>query len=228
MESYFSTTSKNLECIDVHGTMSRLVGKNVNLLNWYKEVPVSYSARLMDYDKDGFAIVMCHPAQARLIDFDRYTILRQGDFSFKASFVSIKEQAQNSSDKPLILLSRFLPAEVYTDMRELVRVVCDNPIDVTISSNGFELTAKMLDLSAASFRTKPIGDLPMGLRDKAQAKFILSSSEGQAQLEAEVMLIKSTSEMQVFKMDTTKALEGVIMRYINQRQVEIIKELNLE
>ena len=225
MESYFSTTSKSLDDLDVHGILRRLVRKSVGLLNYYKEIPVTYSARLMDYSSDGIASLTCHPVQARLIDFDRYTILRYGDFSFKAAFAGVKQYPHNKQE---ILLSRFLPAEVYTDKRELVRVSYDDPIIVTIVSDNFEFTAEMVDSSATSFKTKPVPDLPMEVRGAARAGFMLPLSNGPIHIETEVVLVKATSDMQVYRMDISKSDESSMMRYINQRQIEIIKELNLE
>jgi hypothetical protein len=225
MESYFSTTSKSLDDLDVHGILRRLVKKDVSLLNYYKEVPVTYSARLLDYDTDGIASLTCHPVQARLMDFDRYTILRHGAYSFKAAFMGIKQQSRHKQE---ILLSRFLPAEVYTDKRELVRVSHDNPIIVSLVSDGIKFSAEMIDSSATSFKTKPVPDLPIEVRGTARAGFVLPLGDGPVTIEADVVLVKSTSETQVYRMDISKADESSMMRYINQRQIEIIKELNLE
>ena len=225
MESYFSTTSKSLDDLDVNGILRKLVKKNVSLLNYYKEIPVSYSARLMDYSNDGIASLTCHPVQARLIDFDRYTILRHGAFAFKAALVGIKQQPHHKQE---VLLSRFLPAEVYTDKRELVRVSYDNPIEVTISAGAFKFTTRMIDSSATSFRTNPVPDLPMEVRDTARSGFMLPLSDGPVRVDVDVVLIKSTSEMQVYRMEISKSDERGMMRFINQRQMEIIKELNLE
>lgn len=225
MESYFSTTSKSLDDLDVNGILKSLVRKDVALLNYYKEIPVTYSARLMDYSTDGIASLTCHPVQARLIDFDRYTILRHGAFSFKASFMGTKQQ---SLPKQEILLSRFLPAEVYTDKRELLRVCFDNSLAVTIQAGTNEFTAEIIESSAISFRTKPLSGLPLEVRGKARAVFSLPLNDGPVSIEVDVVLVKSTSEMQVYRMDISKPDESSMMRYINQRQIEIIKELNLE
>lgn len=228
MESYFSTTSKSLDDIDVHGAMRKLVNKTVGLLNFYKEVPVTYSARLLDYGKDGIASLTCHPVQARLIDFDRYTIVRQGTYSFKADLVGKIEQPPANSSQQKMLLSRFLPVEIYTDKRELIRVLYDNPIDVTITTDHAEFCAKIIDSSAASFKIKPLSELPIAVRDKAKVRFFLPVNDGPSLIEAEASLVKATSDTQVFRMNVSSKQESAIMKYINQRQLEIIKELNFE
>ena len=228
METYFSTTSRDLDDIDVHGAMKKLVNKTVNLLNFYKEVPVTYSARLLDYGKDGIASLTCHPVQARLIDFDRYTIVRQGAYAFKADLVGSIEQPPGNSSQQKMHLSRFLPVEIYTDKRELVRVLYDNPIDVTITTGVSEFRAKIIDSSATSFRIKPLSELPMGVRDRATVSFLLPVNNGPGLIEADAVLVKATSEAQVFRMEVSSKQESAIMKYINQRQLEIIKELNFE
>lgn len=228
METYFSTTSRDLDDIDVHGAMKKLVNKTVNLLNFYKEVPVTYSARLLDYGKDGIASLTCHPVQARLIDFDRYTIVRQGTYAFKADLVGSIEQPPVNSGQQKMHLSRFLPVEIYTDKRELVRVLYDNPIDVTIATGVSEFRAKIIDSSATSFRIKPLSELPMGVRDRAKVSFLLPVNNGPGLIEADAVLVKATSEAQVFRMEVSSKQESAIMKYINQRQLEIIKELNFE
>lgn len=229
MVNYFSTTSKGLEDIDVHGTLRKLANQNVRLLNFYKEIPVSYVAKFIDYDSEGVACLMCNPVQAKIMDIDRYTILRYLDYAFKAQVVGIRRHGGNSTDNQKeILLSRFLPVEVYTDLRQLVRVVNDKPIDVAISGPDFELTTKMLDTSPNSFRTEPISDLPIDIGNSAQAKFSLPLNEGPAIIETDVVFLKASPDFQIFMMTVSRAQENVIMRYINQRQVEIIKELNLE
>lgn len=228
MGVYYSTTSKSLDDIDVAGTMMSLVNKTVTLLNYYKEIPVTYSAKLLDYGKDGIASLTCHPVQARLIDFDRYTIVRQGAFSFKADLVSMTGQDSASTSQPQMLLSRFLPVEIYTDKRELVRVLFDDPIDVTISSHKAEFSAKIIESSANSFRIRPLPDLPLETRDRAKVSFLLPDKGGPSLIEAEAVLVKATSEEQVFKMDVSSNQETTIMKYINQRQAEIIKELYMD
>jgi len=228
MGTYYSTTSKSLDDIDVAVAMRTMVNKTVTLLNYYKEIPVTYSAKLLDYGKDGIASLTCHPVQARLIDFDRYTIVRQGTYAFKADLVGMAEQSAANSGQHKMLLSRFLPVEIYTDKRELVRVLYDNPIDVTISTHKAEFSAKIIDSSANSFRIRPQPDLTMEVRDKARVSFILPAKEGPSLIEAEAVLVKAASEEQVFKMDVSSKQESTIMKFINQRQVEIIQELYLD
>ncbi|HEY4745196.1 MAG TPA: hypothetical protein VIH45_11095 [Desulfuromonadaceae bacterium] len=228
MESYFSTTSINLVDIDVHGTMRRMINKTVTLLNYYKELPVSYTARLLQYDQKGHATFACHPAQARLIDYDRYTIVRSGDYAFKASLIDVNEPTAAHSQRQKRRFSRFLPVEIFTDQRNLLRVEYDKPINVAISFNGARFQAQMIESSATSFRIKPLPELPMENRDKGKVSFRLPLSDGAIQIEAEAMLLKKSSDNQIFCMDVSRAQETAMMKYINQRQVEIIKELNLE
>jgi hypothetical protein len=229
MANYFSTTSKGLEEIDVQGTLRKLSNQNVRLLNFYKEIPVSYVAKFVDYDREGVACLMCNTVQAKIMDIDQYTILRHLDYAFKAQVVGIRRHGpSNSANQQEILLSRFIPVEVFTDLRQLVRVVNDNPIDVTISGPDFELNTRMLDTSSNSFKAEPIANLPMDIEGSAQAKFILPLHEGPACIEADVVFLKESPDFQIFRMIVSRAQENVIMRYINQRQVEIIKELNLE
>jgi hypothetical protein len=226
MGNYFSTTSKRLENIDVQGTLRKLANQNVRLLNFYKEIPVSYVARFIDYDKEGVACLMCHPIQAKLMDIDRYTILRYQDYSFKASVVGIRRHSQTADNQQEILLSRFLPVEVHTDMRQLLRVVNSPSLAVTISCAGMEFHTEMLDTSSTSFKALTIPDLPIAIGDKALASFLLPLSGTPTRIEAEVVLFKSDSDHQIFTINISRAQESLIMKYINQRQVEIIKELN--
>ncbi len=229
MGNYFSTTSKHLADIDVHGTLRKLANQNVRLLNFYKEIPVSYVARFIDYDKEGVACLMCHPVQAKIMDMDRYTILRHHDLSFKATVVGIRRHAHDSpGNQQEILLSRFLPVEVHTDKRQLLRVVNAPPLEVTISGPGFECIASMLDTSSTSFKTAAISDLPLEAGGTAQARFLLPMNDGPVRIEVEVVLFKSDSDYQIFRLNISRSQESLIMKYINQRQVEIIKELNLD
>jgi len=226
MGNYFSTTSKRLEDIDVQGTLKKLANQNVRLLNFYKEIPISYVAKFIDYDKEGVACLMCHPVQAKLMNIDRYTILRYQDYSFKATVVGIRRHVQTADNQQEILLSRFLPIEVHTDMRQLLRVTNAPALDVTISCSGGEFITKMLDTSSTSFKAQTIADLPLSAGDTAQATFILPLSGAPTKIEAEVVLFRSDSDHQIFRINISRAQESLIMRYINQRQVEIIKELN--
>lgn len=227
MGNYFSTTSKHLADIDVHGTLRKLANQNVRLLNFYKEIPVSYVAKFIDYDKEGVACLMCHPVQAKLMGVDRYTILRHQDLSFKATVVGIRRHT-NASNQQEVLLSRFLPVEVHTDKRQLLRVVNDPALGVTIAGPGFERDTRMLDTSSTSFRTAAIADLPLEPGATAQARFLLPLNDGAVKIEAEVVLFKSDDNYQIFSLNISRAQESLIMKYINQRQVEIIKELHVE
>jgi len=229
MGNYFSTTSKHLADIDVHGTLRKLANQNVRLLNFYKEIPVSYVAKFIDYDNEGVACLMCHPVQAKIMGRDRYTILRHQDLSFKANVVGIRRQTHDSpGNQQEILLSRFMPVEVHTDKRQLLRVVNDPALDVTISGPGFECFTRMLDTSSTSFKTMAIADIPLDPGGKAHAKFLLPLNDGSVKIEAEVVLLKSDPDHQIFSLSISRAQESFIMKYINQRQVEIIKELNTD
>jgi len=111
-------------------------------------------------------------------------------------------------------------------MRQLLRVTNAPALDVTISCAGGEFVTTMLDTSSTSFKAQTIPDLPLSAGDTARAAFILPLSGAPTKIEAEVVLFRSDSDHQIFRINISRAQESLVMRYINQRQVEIIKELN--
>lgn len=226
MNQYFSSTGKDLDQVDTHGTLRKLANQSVRLLNMYKEIPISYIAKFMDYDSEGVACLKCHPVQAKVMNKDRYVILRHHDLSFKAGVVGIKRSAHaDPDDQQEILLSRFLPVEVHTDKRQQVRVESEPLMDVNLSGPGFAYTTTMLDASSASFKTMAISGLPLAPGHTAQSKFVLPLNDRPATIEAEVVLFRSDSDTQIFRINITRVQESLVAKYINQRQVEIIKEL---
>jgi len=114
---------------------------DVQLLNYYKEVPVSAPARILDVTESG---VICRTSelQARAIEFSGYTIIKGAPFRHH-----VYAYALNNKETGEITLSALQYVEVHSDQRKSVRVRMQVPPLIGVEAGTTKFSGRMLDLS---------------------------------------------------------------------------------
>lgn len=234
--------SKVFQCYDkaVRGTeredmlvilqfLQGMIGKQFSFLNYYKEIPVSYDATLLSVENE-MAEFSIHEYQAKVINMEKKTLI----YSHPKSAVPedmIGEAFYVSSAKKRVVLCNFGYARIRSDMRKFVRVLLDNPIEAELLFEGDILKGNVVDLSLGGAAISiESGDLLLpGLDVNLFLKLpgLNGGSRVEVGMGATIVKVAGTSApfTCIIEFHAEKHSLQQIAHYINQRQVEIIREL---
>jgi len=206
-----------------------MIGQQFSFLNYYKEIPVSYDATLLSVENE-MAEFAIHEYQAKVINMEKQTLIHSHPRS-PFSEDMIGEAFYVSSAKKCVILCNFGYAHILSDLRRFVRVLLDNPVEAELLFEEDIVKGNVIDLSlgGAAISTMsadllvPGHDINMFLK--------LPDSTGRSKLEvgltATIIKVVGTSApfTCIIEFHSEKHSQQQIAYYINQRQVEIIKEL---
>lgn len=206
-----------------------MIGQTFSFLNYYKEIPVSYDATLLNIENE-MAEFSVHEYQAKVINMEKETLIYsppQGPFSEDL----IGEAFYVSAAKKRVILCNFGYATIRSDMRRFVRVLIDNPVEAELIFEGDILKGNVKDLSlgGAAISTMSADLLVPGLDINIFLKLpdYNSNSRLEVGMRATIVKVIGTSAPYIcyIEFHAEKHSQQMIAYYINQRQVEIIKEL---
>lgn len=206
-----------------------MIGQTFSFLNYYKEIPVSYDATLLNIENE-MAEFSVHEYQAKVINMEKETLIYsppQGPFSEDL----IGEAFYVSAAKKRVILCNFGYATIRSDMRRFVRVLIDNPVEAELIFEGDILKGNVKDLSlgGAAISTMSADLLVAGLDINIFLKLpdYNSNSRLEVGMRATIVKVVGTSAPYIcyIEFHAEKHSQQMIAYYINQRQVEIIKEL---
>lgn len=206
-----------------------MIGQTFSFLNYYKEIPVSYDATLLNIENE-MAEFSVHEYQAKVINMEKETLIYsppQGPFSEDL----IGEAFYVSAAKKRVILCNFGYATIRSDMRRFVRVLIDNPVEAELIFEGDILKGNVKDLSlgGAAISTMSADLLVPGLDINIFLKLpdYNSNSRLEVGMRATIVKVVGTSAPYICYIEflAEKHSQQMIAYYINQRQVEIIKEL---
>lgn len=206
-----------------------MIGRKFLFLNYYKEIPVSYDATLLSVENE-MAEFDVHENQAKVINMERQTLIHSHSLNLFPEDM-IGEAFYVSSAKKRVILCNFGYAKIRSDMRKFVRVLLDNPVVAELVSEGDILTGNVKDLSlgGAAISTMSADLLLPGLDINLFLKLpdINGNSVREVAVSATIIKVIGTSApfTCLVEFHAEKHSQQQIVYYINQRQVEIIKEL---
>lgn len=206
-----------------------MIGQQFLFLNYYKEIPVSYDATLLTVENE-MAEFAVHEYQAKVINIEKKTLIYSHIMNTFSEDM-IGEAFYVSSAKKRVILCNFGYAKIRSDMRRFVRVLLDSPVEVELLFEGDFLkgTVKDMSLGGAAISTMSADLLLPGLDINLFLK--LPDFTGNSRLEvgmsATIIKVIGTSApfTCIVEFHAEKHSQQQVAYYINQRQVEIIKEL---
>lgn len=206
-----------------------MIGQTFSFLNYYKEIPVSYDATLLSIENE-MAEFSVHEYQAKVVNLEKKTLIHSHPLS---SFPEdmIGEAFYVSSAKKRVILCNFGYAHIRSDMRKFVRVLLDNPIEADLLFEEDIIKGNVNDISlggaAVSIQTADL--LVPGLDINVFLKLpeLNGNSRQEVGLSATIVKVVGTCAPYtcIIEFHPEKHSQQQIAYYINQRQVEIIKEL---
>lgn len=197
----------------------------VQLLNYYKEVPVSATASILRV-AEGTLVCRTSEAQSRVIGFSEYTIVKGAPFRHHAY-----ANARRDPDSGEVVLSGLSYVDVHSIRRASIRVRMQVPPVICIEAGGAKISGRLLDLSldgcAVNIADQTLLEkfsffyLTIDMRLKTQASPI------QPRIMAKLVKVYPHNKLFrcVFLFQHDKSSEDRIGMIIARRQAEIIREL---
>lgn len=233
--SYFDKVVRGSEREDgllIVQFLKGMVGQTFSFLNYYKEIPVSYDARLVSVEND-MAEFEVHEYQAKVITFEKRVLIRAHEKSPVPEDL-VGEVFYVNATRKKVILSRFHYAKIRSDLRRFVRVSLDGQqrpdVDIYCESDIIPASIRDISLGGIALQVKgSLGPLATGkdvnLILKLKARDDLSLNEVGASARVVKIASDQTSHLCIFEFHSERHSQQSLAYYINQRQVEIIREL---
>jgi len=205
------------------------IGSKFHFLNYYKEIPVPYDATLLSVENE-MAEFELHEYQAKVINLDRKALI----FCPEGSTVKediLGEAFYINSSKKKVILCKFEYAKIRSDMRRFVRVIIDRPIEgeLLLEDDLLKASVKDISLGGALMSLLSIDGLELGLDISMSIRLPDLSNRTIVTVNVAATVVKLMSEAPpytcIVEFHPNKQSQQHISYYVNQRQVEIIKEL---
>lgn len=206
----------------------RKLPNDIQLLNYYKGIPVSYEARVIDVDKDKQAVFFeVHINQLVAADMEKQVLIRSSHFArdliAEVNYVRVQRRE--------IALLNFLYVSIASDRRSFVRVDLAHPVTITARVGQKKIEGTAIDMSVASMAAYLTGNDLLEARGRFPLSVRLPDLQTGATylLEIEGELIRAEMEdgrlRYVLKLIPDKRAETLLAQFVVQRQIEIVREL---
>lgn len=206
-----------------------MIGQRFSFLNYYKEIPVSYDATLLSIENE-MAEFSVHEYQAKVVNMEKKTLIHSHPLSpFPEDMIG--EAFYVSSAKKRVILCNFGYAHIRSDMRKFVRVLLDNPIeaDLLFEEDIIKGDVKDISLGGAAVSIQSADLLVPGLDINVFLKLPELNFNSRQEVGLSATIVKVVGMCApytcIIEFHPEKHSQQQIAYYINQRQVEIIKEL---
>lgn len=209
--------------------LKEMVGSRFTFLNYYKEIPVSYDATLLNVENE-MAEFEIHEYQAKVINMERKALIYSHEKSpFREDIIG--EAFYVNINRKKVILCKFGYAKIRSDMRRFVRVKLDRPVAADVIVDDDMLQGNVIDISlggaALSVAAHDVLSTGMDINLFLKLPDQSGSSITEVGLSATIIKITGDDTYQncIVEFHPEKHSQQQIAYYINQRQVEIIKEL---
>jgi len=196
---------------------------DIKLLNYYDEVPVSYSSKIAAVESDSVKLSI-HEHQALIIKNDNSTLVKSSHFHNQlgvhcyAAYVNVA--------KKIVILHNFAYAQIRAERREAVRVKVYGKLPVTFYYDNITISGNIIDISGngVSFNSEHVpaitDDQPGMLR------FTLNGIPIEVSGSYVRTINQSNGEyICMLQMKPDRKSDTLIGHFVYQRQVEIIMQL---
>ena len=211
------------EIIEIFSDMaSGKIPGDLKLLNYYRQIPVSYNAHIVNISRDRVEFKI-HQNQALVMRFDKHTLIKSSHFSKGLGVHCFS--AYINVHKEVAILTRFAYAQIKAERRGAVRVTVPTVISAVFVNSEIEISGSLLDISENGVSILTNAEPLTG--EELQGTLTFSIAGNKLELASCLIKIMKTAEgfICVFQYQLKGVSEKILSRYIYSRQVEIIKEL---
>ncbi|GFO62735.1 PilZ domain-containing protein [Geomonas paludis] len=201
-------------------------GTRVKLLNYYKGLPISYPATLVEVSGQILELDV-HPQQAVALGLSGRTCIKCGTFSHTL-LADVKDADVR---RMMASLHNFSYVDLMAEQRASLRLELDPPCEAEITVAGRTVAAQALDVSLGGFSALSAQPSQLVKGDEVLLKVLmpnlLHNTVSRLELPATVVDVAcgDGGDLCRFSISSDAQAEGVLSRFIFQRQVDLIREL---
>lgn len=208
-----------------------MVSETFSLLNYYKEIPVSYDARLLSLENE-MAEFDVHEYQAKVMAIEKKVLLRAHPKSSLKEDILADVFYVNTSRKRAILTG-FRYAKIHSDLRRFVRVNLEGrkaDVDLHVGDDTV-LSGSVRDVSLGGIAIEcaDVSGIEPGAELRLVLKLDVADHSRPLEIAVTCSVVRVTGEAAPYtciaEFQSERHSQQSLAYYINQRQVEIIKEL---
>ncbi|GAM09264.1 pilZ domain protein [Geobacter sp. OR-1] len=193
---------------------------DLRILNYYKEIPVSYDATISHIDDD-LVEMQVHQHQAVVMFVEKIAFLKSNHFPHDV----LAKVYKANINKCIGLLHNFSYTQIRAERRRFVRVQIVDPVKVNFRRIDKNFDGHLIDIS--------IGGLSLATSEQIDIAVdtagILTVEIPNGKLEMPGRLLKiipgESSSIYIFEIEASSRIEAAVSQFIFQKQVEIIREL---
>lgn len=196
---------------------------DVKLLNYYREVPVSFNASISNVMPDRIEMSV-HQNQAVVMKHEKQTLIKCEYFPNGLgahAFVAL-----SNIDRCRVILTRFAYAQIKAERRGAVRVEIDFPLEGTFTSSKATFTGNLGDISVTGASLK-LSSKPATEAD-VSGRFLCQLPGGKLDVPARLLKIidqEGGEARAIVTLNSDGNVERLISQFIFSIQVEIIRDL---
>lgn len=193
---------------------------DLRLLNYYKEVPVSFGAAIDYIDRDVVELTV-HQLQASSMLSQNVTLLKSSHFKHDVLAKVFKVKRESN----IVFLTQFAYVQILSERRRNVRVQVADKVTAAFRCSQKVLSGTLDNISVAGAVILPREE--NGLEENTKGTLSLALPGGGLDVHARFLRVlgDSASRKYVFELDTDSKAEGIISKYIFQIQGDIIRQL---
>lgn len=198
----------------------------VQLINYYRGLPVSFKAKIIGIDKDALDLDI-PPEQAVAISEGRYTFIRSRLFKnpilAKAQYVSVKHKA--------VSLRKLCYVEIMAERRKHIRLELEPPIKAVFNSSTGIVKGKLVELSMSGAVMSVSQPFDGVVGEETTLIVMVPDIEQNTvyniKLPSTLVDVGDTNSRRIRLSITTddRISDRIIAKYLYHRQVVIIREL---
>lgn len=206
----------------LHRIKAGQIKNDLKLLNYYKEVPVSYPAKIDKIDGDCIEVLV-QQAQSVVLGVQKQTLLRSDAFPNGLGVHCFVEYVNVKNC--FAVLGRFAYAVIRADRRGAVRVYVDLPYPVSYLAEGQEVHGDLFDISLSGISFKTRSPLPSGLAASGMVRLNLQNCAILLPANHVKSSERDGMQLHAFTITPDQQADTLIAQFIYSRQVEIIRDL---
>jgi c-di-GMP-binding flagellar brake protein YcgR len=200
--------------------MAEELSNDLVLLNYYKEIPVSFGATI-EHIGGGVVDIMVHKLQAVSMLMQKMTFIKSKHLSHCVIAKVLKVKREDS----LALLTQFSYVNIQSEQRMYVRVTVVGKVEAVFSSDKEEVCGTISDISYGGVAiVAPKGS---DIKENAKVMVTLYLPAAKLDLPGAFLRVEEQHPLQkyIFKLETDPKSEKIISHFIFQEQIGILREL---
>ncbi len=200
--------------------MNDKIPNDLELLNYYREVPVSFGATV-EFIERGVVDMTVHKLQSVTMLLQNMTIIK----SRHLPHCVIARVLKIYRKRNLALLNQFSYVHIPAEQRMYVRVIVSDRVEASFHAEGEEVCGTISDFSYGGVAILA----PPGSLLKENARGIITLSLPGSEIEVPGIFLRDCDQnpfkRYIFKLESDKKNERIISQFIFGQQVKILREL---